>query len=112
MTYAEVSTMIAGIGYPSAYYQFPDNSGQEPPFICFYYTNNNDFIADDSNYQKIEHLIVELYTDNKDFTAETAVETALRGAGLVWARQETPLDSERMYMVVYESDVVITEETN
>ena len=112
MTFKEVSAMVAGIGYPSAYYQFPDNTGQQPPFICFYFDGNNDLIADDSNYQKIEHLIIELYTEHKDFEAEAAVESALSSAGMVWDRDETAIESERMYEVIFEMDVVIKGETN
>lgn len=112
MTHAEVKTMLASVGIPTAYYQFPDNTGQQPPFICFFYNYNNDFLADDKNYQKIEHLIVELYTDNKDFSLEAAVEAALSSHDIVYTRNEEYIDSEQMYLVVYESDVIITEETN
>lgn len=111
MTFKEVNTMIAGMQIPYAYYQFGD-TGQEPPFICFFYANDNDMKADDSNYQKIEHLIIELYTNNKDFQLEATVETALKNAGLVWSRNEEWIESERMLEVVYEMDVIITEEVS
>lgn len=110
MTYKEVNTMIKATGYPAAYYQFPNDTPQSPPFICFFYPNNNDMKADDSNYCKIEHLVIELYTDTKDFDAEAAVESVLSQNGMVWSRSETGIDSERMYEVVYEMDVVITED--
>lgn len=112
MTHKQVATMIASVGIPYAYYQFPDDTGQQPPFICFFYSTNNDVLADDTNYQKIEHLVIELYTDNKDFGLEASVEAVLNLNGLVYSRDEEYLDSERMFEVVYESDVVITEETN
>lgn len=112
MTHSEVAAMIASVGLPYAYYQFPDNTEQQPPFICFYYQNNNDFIADNTNFQKIEHLVIELYTDNKDFALEQTLEGVLTSAGIVYSRDETYIDSERMQEVVYESDVVITEEIN
>ena len=112
MTYKQVATMIAGIGLPYAYYQFPEGTDQACPFICFYFTNSNDLAADDTNYQKIRPLSIELYTDNKDFTTEAAVETVLNNNGLVYAREETYLDSERMYMVTYTTEIVITEEIN
>lgn len=112
MTFTEIATMISGVGIPYAYYQFPDNSGQQPPFICFYYTGNNDVIADNTNYQEVEHLVIELYTDNKDFDLEQDIKTALNCAGLVYSRDEEYLDSEKMFMVVFESDVIITEDNN
>lgn len=110
MTTQEVAAMVAEIGIPSAYYQFPDNTGQATPFVCFFYSGDNDFKADDSNYQKIEHLIIELYTDDKDFTLEQTVESVLASHGMVWTRDEEWIESERMLEVVYEMDVVITSE--
>lgn len=112
MTYQEVAAMVAEIGYPNAYYQFPEGTEQAPPFVCFYFVNNDDFLADNSNYQKIEHLIIELYTDEKDFAKEAVVERVLADHEMVWARDEARIDSERMYKVVYEMDVIITEELN
>jgi hypothetical protein len=110
MTYKEVATMIKGIGYPCAYYQFPEGTEQTCPFICFYFTRSNDLAADDTNYQKIRQLVVELYTDNKDFAKEETVENALNASGLVFSREESYIDSERMYMVTFITEVVVTDE--
>ena len=110
MTFKEISTMIKNIGLPYAYYQFPEGTAEAPPFICFYYSNDDDLKADNSNYQKIEHLNIELYSDEKDFVNESAVEAALAETGLVWKRTETYIDTEHFYMVLYETDVVITSE--
>lgn len=109
MTTQEVFSMLSGINIPVAYYQFPDDTVKAPPFICFFYTNSVDVLADNTNYQKVERLVVELYTDNKDFSLESQVETALNNKELVYTRDETYLDSERMYEVIYTTDVVITE---
>lgn len=110
MTYRQVATMINSIGIPYAYYQFPDGTGQACPFICFFFSDSNDLAADDTNYQKIRTLNIELYTDNKDFALEETVETVLNSNGLVYDRSESYLDSERMFMVVYTTDILITEE--
>lgn len=111
MTTKQVANMIASIGVPYAYYQFPEGTGQATPFVCFFFSTDNDVKADNSNYQKIEHLIIELYTDNKDFSLEATVEGVLRANDMVWTRSEEYIDAERMVMVVYEMDVVITEES-
>lgn len=110
MTYKEIATMISGWDIPFAYYQFPNGTEQTCPFICFYFENSNDFSADNTNYQKIRPLSIELYTDNKDFSLEETIETALNSAGLVFSREETWLDTERMYMVTFMTEIVITEE--
>ena len=107
MTYKEIKTMIAGIGLPYAYYQFSEDTGQAPPFICFYYTDNDDFLADNTNYQTIVTLNVEFYSDQKDFTTEATIEAALTCAGLVFAKDETFIDSEKMHETIYTMEVVI-----
>lgn len=109
MTTQEVASMVASVGIPTAYYQLPDNTGQEPPFICFYYPGDNDFKADNINYAKINRLIIELYTDSKDFALEAAVEQVLKDNELAFIRSETYIDSERMYEVIFETQVIITE---
>ena len=80
-----------------------------PPFVCFYFDSSNDFAADNTNYQRIRPLSLELYTDNKDFTLEQTVENVLNQNGLVYSREETYLDSERMYMVTFMTEIIITE---
>lgn len=109
MTREEIAQMIKGIGIPYAYYQFPDSTGQPPPFICFYYSQSEDLYADNLNYQKIDHLFVELYTNNKDFDLESAIESTLNSHGLTWTRIEQYLDDEKLWMEVYETNVIITE---
>lgn len=102
--------MLAGLNIPYAYYQFPEGTAQECPFICFYFAGSEDFKADNTNYQRIRPLTIELYTDNKDFTLEETVETALNENGLVYSRYESYIDSEKMNMVTYVADVIITQE--
>lgn len=107
MTTQEIAGMIKSIGLPFAYYQFDEDTGQQPPFICFFYPQDNDVLADNTNYVKVSQLVIELYTDNKDFALEASVEAALTGAGLVYSRQEEKLDDERMHEVIYTTEVII-----
>ena len=107
MTYAEISQMISAVGVPYAYHHFEEGSGQQPPFITFYYQGDSDFKADDINYAAIRSLTIELYTDNKDFALEAAVESVLTANGLTFSRSEIFIDSEQMYMVTYNTEVLI-----
>lgn len=109
MTYQEVKTMVESIGIPYAYYQLPEGTDQPCPFICFYFTGSNDLAADDTNYQRIRPLAIELYTDNKDFALENTVEAVLNQHGFVYSRDEAWIDTERMNMVTYTIEVIITE---
>lgn len=107
MTFQQIASMIESIGLPFTYYSFPIGEVPALPYVVFYYPQNNDFKADNSNYQKIVRLNVELYTKSKDFSTEAQVEGVLNANGLVFARSETYLSTERMYEVLYEMDVVV-----
>lgn len=112
MTYRELNNFIASFGLPYAYNEFPDDTPQEPPFICFLLDSSSDFLADNTNFVKLRPLTIELYTDIKDFTLESTIEAALTQGGFVYSRSETYLDSEHMNMVVFSTEVIITEEKN
>ena len=109
MTTQDVAQMVAGIGLPYAYDHFEeDESPGQPPYICFLYPSSDHFPADDRVYQKVMALRIELYTDEKDLELENAVEDALDNAGLIYESDETFLDSEKMYMVVWETSFLLT----
>ena len=107
MTYKEIAAMVESIGLPYAYYQFPEGTGQEPPFVVFFYSNIDDLYADESNYQRIVTLNIELYTREKDFEKEAAVEGILQNSGLSYYKEENYIDSEKMYQIAYEMEVII-----
>lgn len=107
MTFQEIREMIEEVGLPFAYYQFNEEKATAPPFICFFYGANNDLFADDTNFQTITTLNVELYTEGKDFEKETGLEAILKGHGLTFRKEETFLDSEKMHETIYHSEVVI-----
>lgn len=107
MTTSEVAQMIGEVGVPYAYYQFTNDTAQPCPFICFYYADSDDMSADNTNYAKVRRLIIELYTDNKDFDMEDAVETVINRHGLFYSKSEVYIDTERMYEVIYESEVIL-----
>ena len=107
MTPAQVKSMIDAVGIPSAYYQFADATGQQPPFICYFFTSSNDLSADNINYCRIERLNIELYTDVKDFALEARLEQILAEHEIFFAKEETYIDSERMHETIYTSDVIL-----
>jgi hypothetical protein len=105
---SEVYNLLSAVGVPCAYHHFPESSGQQPPFICFYYSASDNFRADNADYKRIDNLTVELYTDDKDFALEESVEAAL--SGLVWSKDEEYIDSEKMYMITYRTELTIEPE--
>lgn len=106
MTRAEFNTMVRSIGIPSAYHYFPEGTAEPPPFICFYETFDNDVNADNENYVKIRQMIIELYTDEKDFALEGRIESTLRANGLPYRFDSTYLDDQKLYMSVYTMEVI------
>ena len=110
MTYEQIDDMIGSVGLPYAYDHFDKddvNRPDGPPFIAFLYPQNNDTVFDDRNYVQIEQLVIELYTDNKDFDHETAIEDVLNANDLPFEKDSTYLDDEHMYMTTYTTEVCI-----
>lgn len=107
MTPAEIKLMVESVGIPTAYYQFAGKTKQQPPFICYFLGNGQDFIADNSNYVRADALYVELYTDSKDFELEKRVETVLNSHELVFEKQEVFLDSEHMHETIYTTNTTL-----
>ena len=110
MTFQEVKNMVESIGLPYAYFQFPEKTGQAPPFICFFYTNSDDLFADDSNYQDIRRLNIELYTSTKDFALEKTIEDTLKLNGFSYYREENFIETEKIWQIAYEMEVMINGE--
>lgn len=113
MTYLEFATLIKGIEIsegvtiPAAYFQFEKDTAKEPPFICYYYAGSNDVMADNKNYARVRPVIVELYTDNKDFALEKTVEDVFIANDIPFSKMEAYIESEKMYQITYNMEVVI-----
>ena len=109
MTYKEIATMMDGLALPSVYFHFKEGEAPALPYVIFYYPSRDDFLADDTQFQKITKLIIELYANEKDFKAEQLVEDMLESNGLVYTKAETYIDDEKMYMMLYQTEVLINE---
>ena len=111
MTFKEIEDMVAETGLEYVYYSFPEHEAPPLPYVVFYYPSNDDFGADNYNYVPIVNLNIELYTENKDFETEATVENVLESHGIFFSKTESFLDSEEMYEVLYEMQIVIEKET-
>lgn len=109
MTKEEITEMIASIGLPFAYYSFPEKEAPALPYVIYNYPNSDNFGADNRVYARIDALDVELYTANKSPEREAQVEAVLNGAGLFWNKTETYINTEHMYEVLYEMEVLIND---
>ncbi|MEK4181728.1 hypothetical protein NSQ61_20005 [Aeribacillus sp. FSL K6-1121] len=104
MTQAELYQALKSIGYPVAYGSFP--SPVTPPFITYQFAYSSDMIADNHNYVDIGNFQVELYTDKKDLAAEKKVQDKLKELGLPYRKFETFLDTENLYQILYEIQLI------
>lgn len=107
MTFNEVTSMLASAGFPVVYLAWREGEVPELPYICYYYPNMAPEAADDTHHAQIYTLNVELYTKNKNFDVESAVEAVLLNAGMVFTKDETFLSDENMYEVLYMMEVNI-----
>lgn len=108
MTTKQVASMVAEIGLPYAYYEFPDNTELEPPFVSFLFTTSSDVYADDLNFVDKRTLVIELYTAEKDFALENTVREVLNSHNQTFTMDSAHLDSEQMFVTTYTTEVVIT----
>lgn len=111
MTTQQIATMVSAmaesINGSFNYLMWPEGSAPEPPYILFYYPNRNDFVADNINYGIITQLNIELYTSEKDFDKEKAIEMILKDNDIVFTKSESYLDDEKLYEALYTMEVAI-----
>lgn len=108
MTRAEVQNLMASFGLPTALNHFPADRIETiaPPFIVFDYPESDDFVADNSNYLKVDALSVDLYTETMDFELMDRIGDALSAAGFVYDVTRTWITSEKMYQISYTTEVI------
>lgn len=97
MTASELKTALEGTGLPVAYHAF--KKPQSLPFIVYIESGTDNVSADGVVYQKASGWAVELYTENRDLTAEGKVEEAL--APYFWNSTEIYLEDEKCFETIY-----------
>ncbi len=105
MTYEEICEMVQEMGLPFAYHHFAEGESPKPPFVLFLSPGEHTFGADDLMYISFKRLDIELYTDEKSPETEQRVEEILTQYGIFYTKNETFIESERLYEVLYEMEV-------
>lgn len=99
MTLQELYQALSAIA-PAAFAVFKDKP--PIPFIVYYPETTDNFGADNSVYCTLDtRYTIELYTDMKDAQTESELETTLKNLNLYWSKEETYIESEKLYMVTY-----------
>lgn len=117
MTLQEVNEMVNTIAEeikcPCAYYSFKrddsEKPSQKPPYLVFYYPEDDDLYADNTNYCNIKALTIEFYSDFKDFDKEKKIEKMLKDYGITYDAESVYVSGEHLYEQIYTMEVVINE---
>ena len=109
MTLSELYTAlndIPGFKDKVVYHHWPTpESIPALPFIVYMEEGSDNFGADNIVYKAINNVRIELYTENKDTTSESAIENMLTSNTIYWEKDETYIDDERCYEIIYSIEV-------
>lgn len=109
MTLEELTQALEDIGYP-VFYSHPivddNNPAPDLPYITYLFAYSNDFMADNINYVDVGVFQIELYTKYKDLDAEQYVQNKLKELRLPYNKTETYLDTEKLYQIIYEIQLI------
>lgn len=109
LTQAELAAALDSLGMPVAYGAFvdtPENPAPPPPFIVYQFDRSTDLMADNRNYASIPLFRIEFYTEGKDPVREGRIEALLESLGLTYTKSEVWIDSERLFEVAYETQLI------
>lgn len=107
MTQQDVLSILRSTGIPFRYYKW--NEAPPIPFGAYYFPASANFAADGIVYKAKLPLTVELYLEKKDLAIECKFERVFQENGWFWEKNETYIESEKLYMVTYETEVLIDE---
>ena len=96
-TLSSISTFQTKVTYRA----WPVGKAPKLPFICYLATDTQNFDADNRVYHVLQEVAVELYTAKKDPVSESLVEDKFAEVGIVWDKDETYLDDEDCYEIIY-----------
>ena len=110
MKISEIKAMLAETGVQATYSHWSEGDAPLLPYICWRLPNSDNFAADNKVYQQVEQLVIELYTEARDFTLEKTVADVLDSHELVWERDSNWIASEAMNETDFTADVLIEPE--
>lgn len=104
MTLEEICQALKSIGLPVVYRGF--TTPPDPPYLIYLFSYSSDLMADGQNYLEIDNYQIELYTKNKDPATEKLVENKLKELGLPYSKTETFVQSEGLFQLVYDIQLI------
>ena len=102
ITEKQLYEILCRTGLSVVYRAWQEGSAPALPWMVYYDGSSRNFAADGKVYIRRQKYIIELYTEQKDPDTERLVEAALDGVGIFWNKDETYVESERMFKITYE----------
>jgi len=100
MTLEELKNILLTLKIPIAYSHF--NKSTNAPFLTYRIDHTENFFAENKTYKKNEVIYIELYTDKKDTTMESNLESLLDNNEIAWEiESEDYIDDEKIYQIIY-----------
>ena len=110
MRIEDIKTIVSEDGLPTTYYQWHEQGVPPLPYKVWYLPNSRNVAADNKVYKRRDVLVVELYSEERDFDAEAAFEAVLDRYKIVWDKTCDYIDSEQMYQTTYEAELFVETE--
>lgn len=102
MTLDELKRILDSTGLQVAYRQWEKGKAPSLPYIIYYQERTDNFTADNHVFHKEVQVSVELYSNLKNILAEQIIEKVFDENRIEWEASETYIESEKMYLVLYE----------
>jgi hypothetical protein len=99
-----LSELLESTGFQVAYLKF--KKPPSIPYIIYFRDNDTNISSDQKVHGKFRNYTVELYTEIKDPTAESKVEAVLETIDPDYTTDETYIESEELYQVVYSIKII------
>ncbi|KXS45598.1 MAG: phage-like protein [Candidatus Frackibacter sp. T328-2] len=100
----ELISEIKAIGFSCTYGSY--KSPPSLPYTIVVESNDNDMKADNHNYKKIRGHQLEYYNSKKYPLDEQKIEDKLDELRLPYIKSETEIESEGLYQIVYEFQLI------
>lgn len=108
MNQVQMIALLNTLTLPSFYGQAP--VGTVLPFLTIHSDQPDNFAADNGVYVEKWNFRLDLYSVAKDLTHEAEIKKLLNDNGIYWTKTEEYIDSENVWEVEFEFEVLGNEE--
>lgn len=104
MNQIQMIALLDTLSVSSFYGQAPE--GTVLPFLTIHTEQPDNFAADNGVYVEKWNFRVDLYSTYKDLTIEASIKKLLNDNGIYWTKTEQYIDSENVWEVEFEFEVL------